>query len=567
MNQIATLNQEEIINNKIMDNLSRNRAVRIGETTVVSRNVHYIDNRMPEEIKILTKSDAGETFYHREHAGEVIHMDIFHEVGVLDHVALASILQEVLPKYLDPAKCNYLDYIDIQTGSGGGRLTGSLKYGNKSSIKKAHLNHVHITLKYEEDNLFLLLILIEAVENEIMRQGKEIRKIERIKHILGKSSNKADLSPYTTDFDSMLKNESPKYGSETREYEKKELALEISREIGTLQDTLDILDKLYISKGDLKSCSEMYRKYGNYKDILDILMQKKIIEKKLNKIELTQEGKELRDYLKWHAKEIQSNLNKIMKKLPFKPSIYINTKYSKKTFSNQGKSRNTSVYMSQKNEWIKEIAIPETIITSIKRSRRENADFYLKREDIYEKNPYLDKPLDICLLIDTSASMTGDRIKSAKFLAEYLVNSTRDRVSVIVFQENDVEVIVPFTRNFNMIQKNLSKIDSKGLTPLALAIEKSLEYIKKKKKKETLMMLITDGIPTVSVWSSDPVMDAIKAASEIPKKDICFSCIGLQPNKKYLEKIAKEGQGNLYIVDELKTDLLIYIANKERKAR
>ena len=69
------------------------------------------------------------------------------------------------------------------------------------------------------------------------------------------------------------------------------------------------------------------------------------------------------------------------------------------------------------------------------------------------KNPYLDKPLDICLLIDTSASMTGDRIKSAKFLAEYLVNSTRDRVSVIVFQENDVEVIVPFTRNFNMIQK------------------------------------------------------------------------------------------------------------------
>ena len=40
--------------------------------------------------------------------------------------------------------------------------------------------------------------------------------------------------------------------------------------------------------------------------------------------------------------------------------------------------------MSQKNEWIKEIAIPETIITSIKRSRRENADFYLK-ERIYMK--------------------------------------------------------------------------------------------------------------------------------------------------------------------------------------
>lgn len=236
-------------------------------------------------------------------------------------------------------------------------------------------------------------------------------------------------------------------------------------------------------------------------------------------------------------------------------------------FSNKRKSRNVTYYTPNKNEWIKEIAVPETIIAAVKRSKRENTDFYLKRKDINEKNPCLTKPLDICLVIDTSASMTGDRIKSAKFLAEYLVNSTRDRVSVIVFQESDVEVIVPFTRNFNLIQKNLAKIDSKGLTPLALAIEKSLEYIQKKKKKETLMMLITDGIPTVSIWSTDPVMDAIKAAKKIPEKNIYFSCIGLQPNKKYLEKIAKGGKGNLYIVDELKTDLLIYIANKERKAR
>ncbi|HHY13068.1 MAG TPA: VWA domain-containing protein, partial [Thermoanaerobacterales bacterium] len=159
------------------------------------------------------------------------------------------------------------------------------------------------------------------------------------------------------------------------------------------------------------------------------------------------------------------------------------------------------------------------------------------------------------------------RLKSAKFLAEYLVNNTCDRISVVVFQENDVEVIVPFTRNFNLVQRNLSKIDSKGLTPLALAIEKSLEYIESEKKKEILMMLITDGIPTVSNSSMDPVKDAINAARKIAEKNIYFSCIGLQPNKKHLEQIAKEGQGNLYIVDELRTDLLIHIANKEREAQ
>ena len=559
----------EVVNRKIVSNLLYNRAVRIGETAVVSRNVHYVDNRMPEEIKILTRSDAGKVFYNRINQGEVIHIDIFHEIGIIDHISLASKLIAKLSDSPIPTNrdFNYLDLIDIQTASGGGRLTGSLNYGQRDTIKKAHLSHVHITVKYEIDIVDLLLFLIEIVEEEIMYQGKEIRKIERIKHINNKRGRKMDLSPYTGDSDSMLKNETPNEQRKSKEYENQELALEMAQRFGNLQDTIDILNKISSANNDIKMRSELRRKYGDHKSIIETLLEKKVARKESGIITLTDKGNRLKEYMKWHAKKIQSNLNKMLKTRPGKQLIYVNKKHSKKILSGKGKPKHSSVYLPDKKEWIKEIAIPETIVAAFKRTRQNNIDFHVTREDIYEKNSYSYRPLDICLLIDTSASMTGDRLKSAKFLAEYLVNNTCDRISVVVFQENDVEVIVPFTRNFNLVQRNLSKIDSKGLTPLALAIEKSLEYIESEKKKEILMMLITDGIPTVSNSSMDPVKDAINAARKIAEKNIYFSCIGLQPNKKHLEQIAKEGQGNLYIVDELRTDLLIHIANKEREAQ
>ena len=57
-------------------------------------------------------------------------------------------------------------------------------------------------------------------------------------------------------------------------------------------------------------------------------------------------------------------------------------------------------------------------------------------------------------------------------------------------------------------------------------------------------MLITDGIPTVSLWSADPIKDAINAAEKIAKNKINFCCIGLQPNKDCLVKISEAAKAS-----------------------
>jgi len=97
---------------------------------------------------------------------------------------------------------NSLDLIDMQTGSGGGRVSGSLNYGRKYSLRKAHYNHVHLAAMLPDNCLAVVFYIVSAIEEELTNQGIEIRKVERIFHLEGKG--KADLSPYSSIFDSHL---------------------------------------------------------------------------------------------------------------------------------------------------------------------------------------------------------------------------------------------------------------------------------------------------------------------------------------------------------------------------
>lgn len=76
--------------------LSIGRGVRIGETALVSRRVHVIDPRHPEQAEVQCHLDAGQVFYQRSSPDDVVHIDIFHELADVDHrVAAAAIRRAV----------------------------------------------------------------------------------------------------------------------------------------------------------------------------------------------------------------------------------------------------------------------------------------------------------------------------------------------------------------------------------------------------------------------------------------------------------------------------------------
>jgi len=79
-----------------------------------------------------------------------------------------------------------------------------------------------------------------------------------------------------------------------------------------------------------------------------------------------------------------------------------------------------------------------------------------------------------------------------------------------------------------------------------------------------MLVLLTDGIPTMNYYTSDPARDALTAAEKVREAGIPFTCIGLSPNKSFLKRLAEEARGTLYIVEEFDRDLLAKLVVEER---
>jgi len=186
-----------------------------------------------------------------------------------------------------------------------------------------------------------------------------------------------------------------------------------------------------------------------------------------------------------------------------------------------------------------------------------------KNSAFYSKKQYI--PIDVCLLIDASGSMAGDKRQAACYLAEHLLLTGKEKVAVVTFQERNSQVVVPFTRNQRVLSKGLATISPAGLTPLADGIMTAVNLIKENRVRNPLLVLITDGIPNSALWTLDPKADALEAAAHIPENKIRLICIGVESNSLFLEKLANRANGSLYLVDDLNRDNLINIVRHEKK--
>nr|MBP7892770.1 VWA domain-containing protein [Bacillota bacterium] len=165
--------------------LDRGLGVRVGETALVSRRVHVIDPTRPHEAQVKCLADAGQVFYHRSLVDEVVHIDIFHSLADVSHYAIAQASRRAVDEFsqeaylVSCASTALADFIDVQTATGGGRATGSLKYGRKPSLKTAHRGHVHLAALMPREAVGLLYYLVRDVEQVIQRQGVELRRLDR----------------------------------------------------------------------------------------------------------------------------------------------------------------------------------------------------------------------------------------------------------------------------------------------------------------------------------------------------------------------------------------------------
>ncbi len=316
-----------------------------------------------------------------------------------------------------------------------------------------------------------------------------------------------------------------------------------------------------------KGIDQQKKKWGDVEHYVEQLEELGLLkDTPFGKI-LTRKGLSLKDFVMNHKCELETEIRRNIRRAPssgtsrFKKMGKVEKKSQQVEFTN----RNKTINNPEKN-WSGDLAVPETIVQAKKNSfLRGDTRLRIQKDDLhyYEKKSYI--PIDICLLIDASGSMAGDKRQAACYLAEHLLLTGKEKVAVVTFQERSSKVVVPFTRNERILRRGLSTINPAGLTPLADGIMTALNLIKDTRVRNPLLVLITDGVPNTPLWTLDAKADGLEAAGRIANSNVRFICIGVESNRYYLEKVADRAQGVLYLVDDLNKENLINIVKAEKR--
>jgi len=563
----VTLQQLTELGDQIAASLNQRQGFRLGESTVISSCLHRTTHLHPGEIRILVDRDAGIELAHRQTPGQIIHVDIFHAPAVVKHQPLVQIMNETIQAYLslrpekpsgfDDLMQSYAERIYLETGTGSGNLIELLagSTGDGSPPKPRRKNHVQLLLdRFAAADMAVVSCLVDAVETELAANSVEIRKVDKIAHVEKKSKQPAPAYLF---------------GLEPDKYQLWDTATTLTTMLSGPEDVIEFLQAFMPGMFNRKQpLSKLRNKHGPMRDFVIGLTNAGLIRRGWFADTLTKEGQELLEFVMLHQRELESQMRKLLRQVPV-PS----TKYQSERNTSLKSSQKHYAYTSKtttplKNAWLGSIAVSETIVQAAKnRFLQKRSTPLVTREDIKVHETVMSKPVDVCLVIDGSASMAGPKMKAVWQLAEHLLLTTRDRIAVVLFQHHKARVVIPFTRNYTQLKLSLrSSMRPNGLTPLADGITEALQLIKNRHVRNPLLVLITDGVPTFGKWTIDPRKDALRAAAMVPLSRANLICIGVASNQEFLKELAHQAKGSVYIVEDLEDkSTLIEIMHQERK--
>jgi Ca-activated chloride channel family protein len=162
-------------------------------------------------------------------------------------------------------------------------------------------------------------------------------------------------------------------------------------------------------------------------------------------------------------------------------------------------------------------------------------------------------PLNICLVLDASTSMSGPRLNSVKETARQIIRTLKpeDIISVVTF--NDVaEVIIPATRgqNINILEARISIITTSGGTEIGKGLEAGYAEIMRNLRPSyhNHIILITDGR---TYGDEDNCLTIAKQAAE---SGVTIHALGIgdQWNDVFLDELANKTGGSSEFADSAK---------------
>lgn len=159
------------------------------------------------------------------------------------------------------------------------------------------------------------------------------------------------------------------------------------------------------------------------------------------------------------------------------------------------------------------------------------------------------------ILMDSSSSMCMDKkIGFAKSLSWLLLKESyekRNRVALLSFRGDDVDVLARPTSDMGRIEESLEELPTGGRTPLTPAIYQALEIARREKKATPTIIVISDG--RGNVFLKDNLETDIKLISEMIE-DVNMVFVNAESRNKsigVLEDISTTFTAPHFYLDEL----------------
>jgi VWFA-related protein len=149
-------------------------------------------------------------------------------------------------------------------------------------------------------------------------------------------------------------------------------------------------------------------------------------------------------------------------------------------------------------------------------------------------------PLSLTLVLDTSASVAGERLDSLVEASERAVNELRpnDYVSLITFSSG-VARPVALTRNFESVRSALPAIAGYGNTTMRDALFLALRATAPDTTRP-LLLVFTDGLDTSSWLSEDDLLESVHRANAV------VHAITVGPYQPFLRQVTHDAGGRTW---------------------
>lgn len=170
-----------------------------------------------------------------------------------------------------------------------------------------------------------------------------------------------------------------------------------------------------------------------------------------------------------------------------------------------------------------------------------------KNEKILNKN--------LILVLDSSGSMSGKKIKQAKEAVRFIINhlDKKDKFSLVDFDDGvslfSSEIILASRENIERALRFVDEVEDSGGTNINDALLQALEMIEPGERPNYILFL-TDGLPTVGITGTAEILRNISKANELKTRIIVFG-VGYDVNTELLDRISSDNRGtSVYVAED-----------------